>query len=129
MTIFQFLNLFAEKTQTFKIDMETVTIQGFTVFPVNTTPKTTPVFPTPDTMTPEMCLNTTAIVKGYHKIGMTRNTAITNGFRIDKETEFAIPIMILVGILTILQFPEYSAAGFLNYKESVDPAAKTFLGT
>ena len=109
--------------------METVTIQGFTVFRVNMTLKTTPAFPTPDTTTPETCLNITAIANGYHKIGMTQNTAITNGFRIGNATEFAIPIMTLVGTLTILQFLEYSAAGFQNCKESVDPVAKIYLGT
>ena len=109
--------------------METVTIQDFTVFPVNTTLKTTPAFPTPDTTTPETCLNITAIANGYHKIGMTQNTAITNGFRIGNATEFVIPIMTRVGTLTILQFLEYSAAGFQNCKESVDPVAKIYLGT
>ena len=98
--------------------METVTIQDFTVFPVNTTLKTTPAFPTPDTTTPETCLNITAIANGYHKIGMTQNTAITNGFRIGKGIEFGIRTTTLAGTQMILPFLEFWVVGCRNYKVS-----------
>ena len=109
--------------------METATIPDSTVFLESMILKMIQDSQIQDTKIPEMFQNTTVAVKSYLKTVMTPNIDITNDFPIDKGIVRGIQIMILVGILTILQFPEYSAAGFLNYKESVDPAAKTFLGT
>ena len=109
--------------------METVTIQGFTAYPANMTPKTTPASPTPGTTTPETYPSTIAIGSAYPKTGMILNTGITNDFRIANVTEFVTPITTRVGIPMILRYPAYLAAGFPNSKASVDPAVKICLET
>ena len=82
----------------FKIATVTGTIPAFTVFPANTTQRTTPDFLTPVTMTREICRNTTTIVTKYLKTVTIRNIDTTKGSRIDRENVFVIPITIRGGI-------------------------------
>ena len=114
------LPYFSGKIPIFKIGMETVMIQDFTVFLEVMILKMIQDFLTQDIKIPEMFQNTTVIDKSCLKIAMIPSIDITNGFQIVKRIVLGIQIMTLAGTLIILKYPGFSEDGYLNCKVSQD---------